>query len=126
MIPVQNKNAPRVLAYIEANPESSAPEIATALAMAKRTVDMNVNRLVAWKLIHISDYMRPVNKPGKAARLFTAGPGVNAKRPGSNYLRTRKNKAAWARKRRAKDAVLRNASKYGVFGVVAAQIERHS
>lgn len=125
MIPIQNKAAPIILAYIEANPESTAPEIAAALNMNRRKVETNVNRLIALKLIHISGYMQPVGS-GKAARVFEFGPGANAERPKANYLRTRKIKADWGRKHRAQMAVLKNATKYGVFGVVAAQIERRA
>lgn len=125
VIPIQNRAAPLILEYIEANPQATAPEAAAALQMDKRKVEGNVKRLMEWGLIHISGYVRP-RGAGKIARMFVAGPGKNAVMPKTSPAQSNRLKLEWAQRKRAQDAVINGIAKYGVFGVVASQLERRT
>lgn len=122
-IAAQNKTMPRLIKYLEANPDCSINDIISTLEIPRKSVEHNISMLMRENQVYISGYERPIGS-GKAARLFTLGQGENIQLKRTTIFQKRKSKTEWQRKKRATKKILTRAKESGVFGVVIAQLER--
>lgn len=119
-------NMPVVWRAIVNNPGIAVCGLMQVTGLPRAAVDKSIRALLKREYIHISGYQRFARTEAGMARQFTAGPGVNKKRPKVPQHKQLKRQRDRCRARSQRVRAAELVRRAGAFGLMVVQLSGRS